>query len=64
MRCAGHAIARSDAGRSAHAPAVALRAISCAVAPDNSIGDAGGAAIAEALMINKTVTTINLSGAL
>ena len=44
-------------------PAVALRASSCGVgAPDNSIGPTGAAAIAEALKINKTVTTISLFG--
>ena len=31
-------------------------------AADNSIGDAGAAAIADALNVNKTVTTIELSG--
>ena len=33
-------------------------------APDNDIGDAGAAAIADALKMNKTVTTIDLSCAL
>ena len=31
---------------------------------DNSIGDAGAAALAEALKVNTTVTTIDLAGAL
>ena len=60
MRCARRAIARSAAARAA---AAALRASSWG-APANRISDAGAAAIAEALKINKTVATIDLSCAL
>ena len=60
--------ARSAGARAAAAAALlAFVARSCAGggtrAPVNSIGDAGAAALAEALKINKTVTTIDLSSA-
>ena len=38
-----------------------VRGADAGAAADNSIGDAGAAAIAEALKVNKSVTTIDLS---
>ena len=65
MRCARRAIARSAAARAAAAARGGGGAARKLMgAPDNRIVDAGAAAIAEALKINKTVATIDLTGAL
>ena len=50
-------------GGSVGGVAVVLLTGARGAAADNSIGDAGAAAIAEALKVNKTVTVIHLSSA-
>ena len=61
-RAAGDCAAR-DIGGSVGGVAFMLLTGARGAAPVNSIGESGAAVIAEALTVNKTVTTINLAGA-